>query len=52
MLTMYGSSLVDTVMGEFLKMAMFLAKSEMSLVESSRSRATVVASLPVSFWMF
>lgn len=48
----YGSSLAVTLIGVFLNMATLLARSEIILVESSRSFATAVANFPVSFWTF
>jgi hypothetical protein len=47
-----GSVLLVTPIGVFLNMEMLLASSLMSLAESSRSLATLVASFPVSFWTF
>ena len=41
-----------TLSGVFFKIEMFVPRSPMSLADSSRSLATAVASLPVSFWMF
>lgn len=38
-------------MGVFLSMVMLRARSVMTLVETSRSWATLTASLPVSSWM-
>ena len=48
----YGSVLLVTAIGVFLYAEMLLASSEMYLVESSRSLATLVANFPVSFWTF
>jgi len=45
----HGSALLVTFMGVFLKRAMLVESSEMTRVESSRSFATLMASLPVSF---
>ena len=52
MLTAKGSSLAETAMGVWLTAPMARLRSAMALVESSRSRATEAASLPVSFWTF
>ena len=48
----YGSLLAVTPMGVFLKTEMLVASSLMNFAESSRSRATLAASFPVSFWTF
>lgn len=48
----YGSLLAVTPIGVFFNTEMFVARSLMSFAESSRSRATLAASLPVSFWTF
>ena len=48
----YGSLLDVTPIGVFLKTEMLVARSLMNLAESSRSLATLAASLPVSFWTF
>ena len=45
----HGSALLVTFMGVFLKKAILVESSEMRRVESSRSFATLIASLPVSF---
>jgi hypothetical protein len=45
----HGSFLFVTLIGEFLKIEMLLESSPMSLADSSRSLATLVASFPVSF---
>lgn len=39
-------------MGEFLKEEMLAVSSVTSFEDSSRSLATLVASFPVSFWIF
>jgi hypothetical protein len=52
MFTAKGSSLADTAMGVWLTLPIARARSEMTLVDISRSRATEAASLPVSFWTF
>jgi hypothetical protein len=48
----YGSLLAVTPIGVFLKTEMLVARSLMSFADSSRSLATLAASLPVSFWTF
>lgn len=45
----HGSLLFDTLIGVFLKMLTLVASSPIILVDSSRSLATLVANLPVSF---
>ena len=45
----HGSFLAAMFMGVFLKVEMSLASSPTSLVDSSRSLATLAANLPVSF---
>lgn len=52
MLTAKGSSLALTDMGVWLTLPMARLRSEMTLVDISRSLATEAASLPVSFWTF
>ena len=48
----YGSLLAVTPMGVFLKTEILVERSLMNFAESSRSLATLAASLPVSFWTF
>jgi len=45
----YGSDFAVTLIGVFLNMLILVERSPIILAESSRSLATLVASLPVSF---
>jgi hypothetical protein len=48
----YGSFFGSRPIGVFLNVEMLFASSPTSLVDNSRSFATLAASLPVSFWTF